>query len=515
MDSNTIVIIATAGIGIVVGAVLSYFLVRPRVKNIENTANAAADQIINNARSESKKISDDARAYVQQVKDSVHREEEKSRKRMEDQQVQADERIAKREELLEQKMQKADNARDEYERRSLGVDEKKKELQVQVDEQSKKLADIAGLSKTDAKEKLFKNLEKELAADMGKKITKAQAEAEKVAEEEASNIIVQSIQRMASGITAESTVSVVKIESDDIKGRIIGKEGRNINAFEMMSGVDVIIDDTPNSITISSFDMFRRYVAKMALEELVKDGRIHPSSIEEAIKKAEESADKLILDIGKKAAEELNYPDLPDPVLKLIGRLRFRTSYGQNVLSHSIEVAYIAEAIARELGADGDVCRQSGLVHDIGKAVSHEVEGGHALIGRDILKKFGCDDAIIKAMESHHEDVPYTTIESRILQAADAISASRPGARRENLEKYIRRLKQLETIAAENKGVSKAYAIQAGREVRVFVKSDMVDDAEAAKLAHDIAKEIEKDCDYPGEVKVAVIRESRFEDFAR
>ena len=515
MDSNTIAIIATAGGGIVIGAMLSYFLVRPRVKNIENAANAAAEQIINNARTESKKISDDARSYVQQVKDSVHREEEKSRKRMEDQQRQADERVGKREELLEQKMQKAENARDEYERRSLGVDEKKKELQSQIDEQSKKLADIAGLSKTDAKEKLFKNLEKELASDMGKKITKAQAEAEKVAEEEASNIIVQSIQRMASGITAESTVSVVKIDSDDIKGRIIGKEGRNINAFEMMSGVDVIIDDTPNSITISSFDMFRRYVAKMALEELVKDGRIHPSSIEEAIKKAQDSADKLILDIGKKAAEELNYPDLPDPVLKLVGRLRFRTSYGQNVLSHSIEVAYIAEAIARELGADGDVCRQSGLVHDIGKAVSHEVEGGHALIGRDILKKFGCDDAIIKAMESHHEDVPYTTIESRILQAADAISASRPGARRENLEKYIRRLKQLETIAAENKGVSKAYAIQAGREVRVFVKSDMVDDAEASKLAHDIAKEIEKDCDYPGEVKVAVIRESRFEDFAR
>lgn len=515
MDVNTIVLISTAAGAIFIGALLSYFLVRPRVKNIENAANAAAEQIISTSRVEGKKILEDARLHAQQIKESAYREEEKTRKRLEQQELQADERFAKREELLEQKMQKAENARDEFERRSLGVEEKKKELQVQIDEQSKKLADIAGLSKTDAKEKLFKNLEKELASEMGKKITKAQQEAEREAEKEASNIIVQSIQRMASGITAESTVSVVKIDSDDIKGRIIGKEGRNINAFEMMSGVDVIIDDTPNSITISSFDMFRRYVAKMALEELVKDGRIHPSSIEEAIKKAQENADKLILDIGKKCAEELNYPDLPDPVLKLVGRLRFRTSYGQNVLSHSIEVAHIAEAIARDLGADPEVCRRAGLVHDIGKAVSHEVEGGHALIGRDILKKFGIDEAIIKAMESHHEDVPYTTIESRILQAADAISASRPGARRENLEKYIRRLKQLETIATENEGVAKAYAIQAGREVRVFVKAEMIDDDAAAKLAHDIAKEIEKDCDYPGEVKVAVIRESRFEDFAR
>ncbi|MCL4132120.1 UNVERIFIED_CONTAM: hypothetical protein GTU68_020161 [Idotea baltica] len=320
---------------------------------------------------------------------------------------------------------------------------------------------------------------------------------------------------MASGTTAESTVSVVKIDDDGVKGRIIGKEGRNINAFEMLSGVDVIIDDTPNSITISSFDMFRRYVAKMALEELIKDGRIHPSSIEDAIKKAQESADKVILDIGKKCAQELHYDGLPDPVLKLIGRLRFRTSYGQNVLSHSVEVAYIAEGIARDLGADTEVCRKAGLVHDIGKAVSHEVEGGHALIGRDILKKFGVEEPIIKAMESHHEDVPYTTIESRILQAADAISASRPGARRENLEKYIRRLKQLEAIATDKKGVNKAYAIQAGREVRVFVDANVIDDGEAQKLSHDIAKKIEADCDYPGEVKVAVIRESRFEDFAR
>lgn len=513
MDIATTIFIAVGGI--VGGAVLSYFLVRPRVKNIENTAHAAANQLLDSARSESKRMVEDARNHAQQIKADIIKDEERARERIDRTQAQADERIAKREEVLEQKVEKTEKARDDYEKASTKLEEQRSELQKSVDEQNKKLSEIAGLSKKDAKEKLMKGLEKELESEMGRKIKARTELAEKDAEREASQIIVQSIQRMASGSTAESTVSVVKIDSDDVKGRIIGREGRNINAFERLSGVDVIIDDTPNSITLASFDMFRRYVAKLALEELIKDGRIHPSSIEEAIKKAEENADKLLLDIGKKCAEELNYPDLPDAILKLVGRLRFRTSYGQNVLSHSIEVAYLAEHIAEQLGADKDVCRRAGLVHDMGKAVSHEVEGGHALIGRDILKKFGCDEEIIKAMQSHHEDVPYTTIESRILQAADAISASRPGARRENLEKYIRRLKQLETIATDFEGVQKAYAIQAGREVRVFVNASVVDDDASEKVAHDIAKQIEGNCDYPGEVKVAVIRESRFEDFAR
>ena len=262
--------------------------------------------------------------------------------------------------------------------------------------------------------------------------------------------------------------------------------------------------------------MFRRYVAKIALEELIKDGRIHPSRIEESVKKAEERADKILLDLGKKAAYDLGVSGFSDQILKLVGRLRFRTSYGQNVLQHSIEVAYIAEAIANDLpGADPEICRKAGLVHDIGKAVSHEVEGGHAVIGHDILKKFSVDDKIIFAMRSHHEDYPYETIESRILQAADAISASRPGARRETMEKYVKRLKELEAIAGSFTGVDKVFAIQAGREVRVFVNSLEVDDLTAEKLSFDIARKIENDCAYPGEVKVAVIREARYEGLAK
>mgnify|MGYP000498260070 CR=1 FL=1 len=354
--------------------------------------------------------------------------------------------------------------------------------------------------------------EKDLADLMRKKVEVL----EKSADTEASNIIVQSIQRFASNATAEHTVSVVKIDSDDIKGKIIGREGRNINAFEMLAGVDLIIDDAPGAITISSFDLYRRYVAKVALEELLKDGRIHPSKIEEVIKKAQEAADKMLLEIGKRAAQELGVTGLPDQILKLTGRLRFRTSYGQNVLQHSLEVAYLAEGLAYQLpGADPELCKKAGLLHDIGKAVSHEVEGGHAVIGMEILEKFGIEPEVVTAMKSHHEDFPYESLEARVLQAADAISASRPGARRETLEKYIKRLKELETIASSFEGVDKVFAIQAGREVRVFVNAAKVDDLASEKLSFDIARKIESGCQYPGEVVVAVIRESRYEGVAK
>ena len=336
------------------------------------------------------------------------------------------------------------------------------------------------------------------------------------ADEEASEIIVQSIQRYASSVASESTVTIVKIESDSMKGKIIGREGRNINAFELLTGVDVIIDDTPGTITISSYDVFRRYVAKIALEELIQDGRIHPSKIEEMVEKAQGKADKLLLELGQKAAQDIAYTGLPEQILKLLGRLRFRTSYGQNVLNHSMEVAYLAEGIAQELpGADPEICRKAGLLHDIGKAVSHEVEGGHAIIGMEILEKFGIDERIIVAMKSHHEDFPYESIEARVLQAADAISASRPGARRETLEKYIKRLKEIESIAGSFSGVEKVFAIQAGREVRVFVNSREINDLESEKLSFEIARKLEKSCEYPGEVKVAVFRESKYEEVAK
>ncbi|MDH3324544.1 MAG: ribonuclease Y [Candidatus Peregrinibacteria bacterium] len=502
--------------GVFFGGLLAYLLARPKSKIIEETAKKEVERLRKNAENDAERIVSDGRAQVSNLRENARKEETQMRERLERIQNQADERISKREEVLEQKIEKSETARENYEKTKKEFEEQEKELQKSLDEQNEKLAEISGLSKKDAEKKLLERLEKEIAPKLDETRHKKVELMRQAADEESTNIIVQSIQRYSSSVTNESTISVVKLDSDDLKGKIIGREGRNINAFETITGVDLIVDDTPGTITISCFDMFRRYVAKIALENLIKDGRIHPSRIEESVKKAQESADKLILDIGKKVCYDLGVSGFPEQILKLIGRLRFRTSYGQNVLQHSIEVAYISEAMAAELPhVDPELCKKAGLVHDIGKAVSHEVEGGHAVIGADILKKFGVDEKIIIAMRSHHEDFPYESIESRVLQAADAISASRPGARRETMEKYLKRLRELETIAGSFPGVDKVFAIQAGREVRVFVNAQKVDDTTSEKLSFDIARKIEEGCEYPGEVKVAVIRENRFEQVAK
>ncbi len=509
------VIIVALG-ALVVGFLIAYLITKPKTKILEETAKREAERIRKIAESEASRIVSDGKKQVELLRENLKREELQTRERITKLQEQADSRIAKKEDALEQKEARMEKAREEYEVSVRKLDKKQEELDKQLSKQNKVLEDLAKLPQEKAKEELFERIEKQCESQLADTMRKKVEVMEGAADEEASNIIVQSIQRYASSVTSESTVSVVKIDSDDIKGKIIGREGRNINAFERITGVDLIVDDTPGTITISCFDVFRRYVAKIALEELIKDGRIHPSRIEESVKKAEAQADTILLDLGKKASYELGITGFADPILKLVGRLRFRTSYGQNVLQHSIEVAYIAEAIANDLpGADPEICKKAGLVHDIGKAVSHEVEGGHAVIGNDILTKFQIDNRIILAMRSHHEDYPYETIESRILQAADAISASRPGARRETMEKYIKRLKELEAIAGSFTGVEKVFAIQAGREIRVFVNAKEVNDLESEKLSFDIARKIEHDCSYPGEVKVAVIREARYEGVAK
>ncbi len=513
--SNLIIIALGLG-GVALGSVLSYLFVRPRTKLLEETAKDQAQQIRTNAKSEADRIVADGKKFAEDLREGAKREEQQLRDRLSKMQEQADERLVRREEQLEQKAEKADKAREEYEKSVRELEDKRKQLDDKINSQNEELAKIAKLSTKDAKSELFKRLEDQCEKDLADIMRKKVDTLEKAADEEASNIIVQSIQRFASNATAEHTVSVVKIDSDDIKGKIIGREGRNINAFEMLTGVDLIVDDTPGTITISCFDPFRRFIAKMALENLIKDGRIHPSKIEEAVQKAEEMGDKALIDIGQKAAIELGISGLPEPILKMTGKLRFRSSYGQNVLQHSIEVAYLAEGIANYLpGADPEVCRKAGLLHDIGKAVSHEVEGGHAVIGKEVLEKFQIDPAVVIAMKSHHEDFPYESLEARILQAADAISASRPGARRETLDKYIKRLKELEAIASSFDGVEKVFAIQAGREMRVFVDSKEVSDLDSEKLSLEIAQKIEANCQYPGQVKVVVIRDSRFEGVAR
>ncbi len=502
--------------GAALGSVVSYLFVRPRTKLLEETAKGEAERIRKNAEVDAERILTDGRKYADQLRENAKREENQMRDRLQNLQIQADERLIRKEEQLEVKADKTEQAREQYLQSVKDLDAKKEELQSRLDAQNQELEKIAQLKKEEAKALLMARVEEQCEVELADSMRRKVEAIEKVADEEGSNIIVQSIQRFASNVTSESTVTVVKIDSDDIKGKIIGREGRNINAFEMLTGVDVIVDDTPGTITLSSYDTFRRFIAKIALENLVKDGRIHPSKIEEAVQEAESKGEKLLIEIGQKAALELGVSGLPEAILKLVGKLRFRSSYGQNVLQHSIEVAYLAEGIAHYLpGSDPEMLKKAGLLHDIGKAVSHEVEGGHAVIGMEILQKFGIEEPVVTAMKSHHEDFPYESLEARILQAADAISASRPGARRETMEKYIKRLKELESIAGSFKGVEKVFAIQAGREVRVFVNAAQVTDVESEKLALEIAQKVESGMQYPGQVKVIVIRDSRFEGVAR
>jgi ribonuclease Y len=512
---NYLTLLLPAG-GLVVGLGVSWILLRPRVRSIESAARHEAELVRGTAQKESERLLQDARRHIEQLRSDVHKEEQQMRDRLEKIQAGMDERIAKREAQLDEKMERSEAARERYENEKHLLEEKQKTLAKQLDEQTAELEKISKLSREEAKQELINRVENEVSGELAETLRRKVDLMRDAADEESSNIIVQALQRFAAPVTSEATISVVKIESDSLKGKIIGREGRNINAFEQMTGVDVIIDDTPGTITISSFDQFRRYVAKVALEALIKDGRIHPSKIEEMVRKAQERSEKMLQELGQQAAQDLGIASLPIQILKLIGRLRFRTSYGQNVLAHSIEVAYIAEAIAEQIpGANPEVCKKAGLVHDIGKAVSHEVEGGHAVIGMEILEKFGIEKSVITAMKSHHEDFPYESIEARILQAADAISASRPGARRETLEKYIKRLKELEAIATGFEGVEKVFAIQAGREIRVFVNAANVNDLQSEKLSFDIARKIEKSCEYPGEVRVAVFRESRYDNVAK
>ena len=382
------------------------------------------------------------------------------------------------------------------------------------DLQSTELAKIAAMSREEAKALLLKQAEEDYKAEIVQAIKKSEKELMDKAKERAKFILADAIQKYAAETATESTATVVNLPSDDLKGRIIGREGRNINAFEEVTGIDVIVDDTPGSIVISGFDLVRRYVAKIALEKLISDGRIHPARIEETVEKTKEEVNNMIKELGEKAAYETGVAGLHPNLIKLLGRLKFRTSYGQNVLKHSMEVAFLAANLASELGADVNVCVKAGLLHDIGKAVDHEIQGHHAVIGRDIARKFGLSDAVVHAIEAHHNDPETQTLEAMIVLAANAISNARPGATRENLDSFIKRLEELENTANSFEGIKKSFAVQAGAEVRIFVFSDKVDDLGAIKLAHDIARKIERDLQYPGRIKVNVIRETRAEAMA-
>ena len=410
----------------------------------------------------------------------------------------------------------------QVEKRNRDLQESERELQQRrdnLDEEyeqvNRKLESVAGMTADEAKDELLNNLKDGLAHESAAIIRESEARTKAEADKTAREILSLAIQRVAADHAAEVTVSTIHIPSDELKGRIIGREGRNIRSFEQLTGTNLIIDDTPECVTISCFDPVRREIGRVTMENLVADGRIHPARIEEMFKKAEKLVDQRVQEAGEQAAFDTGMHDLHPELVHTLGRLRYRTSYGQNVLNHSLEVAYIAGVIASELGIDPITAKRAGLLHDIGKAVDHEVEGGHAVIGADLARRFGERPEIVHAIEAHHNDVEPNSVLDVIIQAADAVSAARPGARKETLDAYVKRLEKLEEIANAHKGVERTYAIQAGREVRVMVKPEEVDEAATTVLAHDIAQQIENEMQYPGQVKVVVIRESRAVDIAK
>ncbi len=427
----------------------------------------------------------------------------------------AEDRLIKKEELLDKRQADLDHEVDRVKEKANEVRTLRERVQALIDEKTAELAKVSHLSSEKAREELLKIVEAESEEDLLVRMQKLDTQGAEKLEKKAREILATAIQRLAVPITGEVMATSVTLASDELKGKIIGKEGRNIKAFERATGVEVIVDDTPNSITLSSYDPVRRAIAKTALENLISDGRIQPAKIEEFVEKAESEVNKIIKEKGEEAALECEIYNLDPRLLAILGRLHFRTSYSQNVLKHSVEMAHIAGMIAAELGVNVQVAKAGALLHDIGKALDHEVAGTHVEIGRRILQKFGVSEEIIKAMQAHHEEYPYETIESIIVQTADAVSGGRPGARRDNLEHYLKRLSDLEGIATSFDGVEKAYALSAGREIRVFVLPEKISDLEAKKMAREIALRIEKELKYPGEIKVNVIREARTIEFAR
>jgi ribonuclease Y len=509
-------------IGLIAGAGASFVIIQTMAKNTLTRARAEAERLRENATKEAENKAKELELAAKQeqlkLKEKFERELDANRRKLEEHEL----RLSKREDTLDRKLdtlsvkeRNLDDQDAKLARREKECVAKEGELQTILREQRERLLSLTNLSPEQAKEMLLKRIEDECRADAGAIVQRITEQAQEEAKDKSRQIILQAIQRYAAEQTADHTVSTVTIPTDDMKGRVIGREGRNIRSFEKATGVDVIIDDTPGVVVVSCFDPVRREVARISLEKLVQDGRIHPARIEEIVVATSKEMEEELLRLGKEAVQEANVGNIPRPVIPMLGRLAFRTSYGQNVLKHSLEVAYISQVMADELGLDGTVARRAGLLHDIGKAMDHETEGGHPQIGMDFLRKFNESEPVLNACLGHHGDCPATTPYTPIIMAADAISASRPGARRESLERYVKRLQDLEDVATNFEGVRQAYAIQAGREVRVIVDAKQIDDRSSAKLARDIAKKIESEMTYPGEIKVTVLREVRTVEYAR
>ena len=470
-----------------------------------------ADQLIADAKTKASDIVLKAKDEALKLTEDAKKDENERRKGWD----KTESRLAEREGNLDKKLDELDKRGEALRQQEDEVEGLKNEIRDIRTRQQEKLEKIAGLKKKEAAEKLLEMTERDIKQDLTGLVAKLQNEAKDTAEEQAQLILVSAMERMSSEVTAERTVTAIKLTDDEMKGRIIGKEGRNIQALQRATGVDILVDDTPGMIILSSFDPLRRQVARLSLEMLMKDGRIHPGRIEEVVAKAEKEIEKEVLRAGEDAAREVGVIGIPKEMLHLLGELKFRTSYGQNVLLHSTEMAHMAGLIAEEIGADTRIAKTATLLHDVGKAVTHKVEGKHHHIGAELARKYGMSDEIVHAIEAHHDDVEATTVEALVVRVCDALSAARPGARNISAENFAERMRELENVAKSFKGIDKAYAISAGREVRVIVRPENVDDLSAIKLAREIANKVESTMQYPGTIKVNVIRETRAIEFAK
>jgi ribonuclease Y len=521
MDGLVFVILAglsSLAVGFFVGARLGKRAAGSTLQDAKKLADSLIKDAQKNAENSRKEAEIDTKGASLRMKLDFEEKTRETRERLKEHEVtliNKDSNLARKVDLLDKKETAFKELEENLDRKQKKLDQKLIEINRLVGEQNVRLERIAGMSQVEAKEMLLRNLENEVKLEVAKRLKEIREEADRTAQRESQKIITLAIQRYAAEQCVETTVSVVDLPSDEMKGRIIGKEGRNIRAFEKATGVDVVIDDTPEAVTLSSFDPIRREVARLSLQKLVRDGRIHPGRIEEVVEKTREEMDKTIVEAGEQACMDLSIHGLHPEIVRLVGKMRYRTSYGQNCLKHSIEVAYLCGIIASELKLDAQTARRAGLLHDIGKVASHDVEGSHTEIGGELARRYGENDIIVNAIEGHHQDVESISLYTPIVEASDAISGARPGARRETLESYVKRLEKLEHVASSFDGVDKAYAIQAGREIRIMVSSEKLDDAQAARLAFDVSRKLEKELEYPGHIKVVVIRETRTVEYAK
>ena len=512
MDALAVVLIFVA---LFIGAALGFVVNRNLMKDRTSRAAEEADRLVKDAEKQAETLKKEAlieaKDQIFKMKQDAETDNKERRKEIQG----LENRMSEREASIDRRAESLDKREHQLSSQQGQIAKREADLETMIAEERDRLEQLAGMTADQARDELINRIRDDVAREAAQVIRESETRAREEADKRARNIVGIAIQRVAADHTAESTVSVVHIPSDDMKGRIIGREGRNIRAFEQMTGINLIIDDTPEAVILSSFDPVRREIGRITLETLIADGRIHPARIEEMFNKAEALVTQAVHEAGEQAAFDSGIHGLHPELIRTLGRLKYRTSYGQNVLKHSLEVSYLAGVMAAELGVDVQLAKRAGLLHDLGKAIDHDVEGPHALIGADLARRMNEPKSVVHCIEAHHGDVEPATVEAVLVQAADAISAGRPGARRETLERYIKRLEKLEAVANSHKGVEKTYAMQAGREIRVMVKPDQISDADSVVLARDIAKEIEDQLEYPGQIRVMVIRESRAVDFAK